>query len=364
MSSALRALVTQLLQRGDIARIGTNPAAQFGLPARRYLGAELLPERPVNENSYTEDRIRYRTVIANAGTRYSPTQKKGGRLVGSMLVTLGESDIASEFTSEDYDGLLRYLARNATMEAVTAITNWLDAQVNLPLIEWIERARWQAMIDCQVLLRGDNGYAQDVLYSNPAGHRAAAAGAWSNDAVDPFDDIYAQANLLASKGHPVRRIIGSQNVQTILGGNEKVRTRAGRVTVSSAGQIQAVGSRATPAQINAALADDELPAMEKYDLQYTTSTGTGRFIPNNVVVLIGATGEQSDAIDFGDTVLQISDVLGYAAVGRAAGQSGPGRVIRAEPFDNKPPRVEGEGWQTALPVVTNPEAIAVITGIA
>jgi hypothetical protein len=56
--------------------------------------------------------------------------------------------------------------------------------------------------------------------------------------------------------------------------------------------------------------------------------------------------------------------LGYTAIGRGAGQASNGRVIRAEAFDNKPPRIEAEGWQTALPVITEPEALAVISSIS
>ena len=45
-------------------------------------------------------------------------------------------------------------------------------------------------------------------------------------------------------------------------------------------------------------------------------------------------------------------------------QAAPGRVIRSEAFESKPPRIEAEGWQTSLPVVTDPEAVAVIESIS
>ena len=102
-------LVNQLMTDGTVPTLALNPQAQFGIAPRRYLGAELLPERAVDENAYREESIIYRTVIANDGTRYSPTQKKGAALIGSFLVELGNSDIATEFTSRDYDALLRML---------------------------------------------------------------------------------------------------------------------------------------------------------------------------------------------------------------------------------------------------------------
>lgn len=361
----LATLIQQLLQSGDVLRIARNPAAQFGTPTRRYLGAELLPERTVQANAYTEDQIRFRTVIANAGPRYGPTQKKGGVLVGSFEVKLAESDIAAEFTSQDYDALLRFLQQNLTIQATATVVNFLDSQVNIPLIEWIERARWQALVSAQVNLRGDNEFTEDIDYANPSGHRAAAGGTWSNDSYDPFLDIYAMADLLASKGFAAEqgRIVTSRNVVSILAGNAKVQARAGRILVSTGGQIQGGAGRATLGQINAALREDGLPVIELYDLQYRTSTSTGRFMPNSVLCLFGATGQQAE-IDLGDTSVVLDNVLGYAAVGRPAGQSDPGRFIRAEAKEDKPPRIEAEGWQTVLPVVQEPESMAVISSIA
>jgi hypothetical protein len=37
--------------------------------------------------------------------------------------------------------------------------------------------------------------------------------------------------------------------------------------------------------------------------------------------------------------------------------------VRAEHKEDKPPRIEAQGWQTSLPVITEPEAIGVLTGI-
>jgi hypothetical protein len=39
-------------------------------------------------------------------------------------------------------------------------------------------------------------------------------------------------------------------------------------------------------------------------------------------------------------------------------------VLQARFKDDKPPRVEAQGWETSAPVITEPEAIATITGIA
>jgi len=359
----LYTLLQQFRDSDGFTQIAMNPAAQFGRRARRYLGAELLPERLVNENAYREDSIKYRTVLANAGTRYSPSQKKDGDIVGSMLVELGNSDIAREFSGRQYDALLRLLMNNASMDAMASITNWLDTAVNLALLEHNEKNRWEAIVSAQVALTGDNEYSETISYPNPSGHRAAQSAPWSTDSTDIFADIHAMADLLASKGYTVNRIITSRTVLAIMAGNNTVKTRVGVSVVNTSGQITSAAGRATQAAINGALQADGLPSIELYDLQYRTQTGTGYFLPRTVFVMVATTG-QDEEIDLGDSEqVVMTDTLGYTAVGRAVGQSGPGRVIQAMPKVDKPPRIEAEGWQTSLPVITEPEAIGVITGI-
>lgn len=360
--ATLSSLLASMRADGTVATIAGNPRAQFGRTGRNYLGASLLPERLVPDNAYREESIRYRTVIANDGTRYSPTQLKAGDLIGSFLVELGDSDIARQFDSQMYDALLRYLASNQSMEAVASITNWLDTAVNLALVEHDEKQRWQAIVDASVVRVGDNAYAETVAYSNPAGHRAAQSAAWSTDTTDIFEDIFTMADLLASKGYTVNRMITSRTVLAKMAGNNTVKTRTGLAVVNTSGQIQSAMGRATADAMNGILQQDGLPPIETYDLQYRTQTGTSYFLKRDVFVLVASTG-QDQTLDFGDSEELFPDTLGYLAIGRAAGQSAPGRVIRAEAKEDKPPRIEAEGWQTSLPVIMNPEAIAVITGI-
>lgn len=354
-------LVQQMMSDGTFQRIARNPAAQFGPPNRQYLGAEILPEKTVEENAYREDGIRYRTVIANSGSRYSPSQKKdGGALVGSFLVELGNQDIAREMTGRDYDALVKLLRTSADMDALATVINWVDTVINRALIEETERQRWEAIVNASTTLVGDNEYVETVTYPNPSGHRVAAGGTWSSDAYDPWDDIVAQAQVLQDKGYEVSKIVTSRTVVSILARNAKIAARAGKVVTLSASDL--VG-RASLADINAALEADGLPPIATYDLLYRTQTTSARFLASTVMVFL-AQGGKDETVDWGDNSRYIPGTLGYTAIGRAVGQSDPGRVIRSEAFASKPPRLQAEGWQTTLPVITEPEAIAVITGIA
>jgi hypothetical protein len=352
-------LLADMNRDGTIETIASNRRAAFGRTGRNYVGASLLPERRVEQNAYREDAVRYRTVVANDGTRYSPTQKKGSDLIGSFLVELGEADIAREFDSQMYDALLRYLASNQSMQAVVSITNWLDTSINLGLIEHDEKQRWQAIVNASVVRVGDNEYSETVTYSNPSGHRVAESAPWTTDSTDIMADIFVQADLLSSKGYTVSRIITGREVVSKMAGNNTIKTRTGIAVVNTSGQIQSTVGRATREAINGIFTQDGLPPIETYDLQYRTQTGTEYFLPRNTMVLVGTTG-QDETIDFGDNEELFPDTLGYLAIGRAAGQDSPGRVIRAEAKEDKPPRIEAEGWQTSLPVILHPEAIAVI----
>jgi hypothetical protein len=362
----IRALIEQMLADGVPGVVANNPRAQFGTPNRRYLGSELLPERQVEENVYMETAIRYRTVVANAGTRYSPVQIKGPNiLVGEFLVKLGEQDIGAEFTSRDYDGLLRLLGRDASMEAIANLTRWLDISITRALLDLNEVYRWQCLIDALVQLRGNNGYAEDVAYSNPAGHRANAAGAYTGGgAVDPILDIYTMRDLLASKGYRVNRIVAGTPVISKILSNPFIAERLGSVRIIDVNNnVAGIPRRPTLGQLNSYLAEEELPPIERYDEQYNTETGTQFFLKRDVLFMAATTGQEEQVRLDEDNVEILENVLGYHAIGRAAGQAAPGRVIRMEAFDNKPPRIEGEGWQTSLPVLMNPEAVAVIQNI-
>jgi len=363
----LMSLVQQLVDSGQIQELARNPFAQFGTPRRPLLGASLLPERLVEDNLYRETSIRWRTIVALDGTRYSPAQKRAdGQLVGEFLVELGHQDIAREMTGRDYDALLKLLDRNASMDAVASILRWVDVTVNQALVQRNEIQRWQAIVDAKVVRVGDNGYAEEVEYPNPSNHRASAGGTWSSDQYDPYDDIVGMADLLAGKGYTVGRIVTSRKVASILAKNANIAKRAAPVIREVGGEV--IIGRTTLSGINAALQADGLPPIELYDATYEDMSGRHRYLPDDVFVMVADTGVDPAVAgepDEGDTYLpETLGPLGYTAIGRAVGQAGPGRVIRLEAFENKPPRLEAEGWQTSLPVITEPEAIAVIKDIA
>lgn len=359
----LATLIAKMQSDGTFAQVTANPLAQFGTATRRYVGAELLPERLVEENAYREANIRYRTVIANSGTRFSPAQKKGGaNLVGDMLVELGNSDIARELDGREYDALLKLTQRGEDMAAMEKLISWADINVNRALIELCEQQRWQALVDGEVVRHGQNGYDETITYPVASGHSAGEGGSWASDAYDPFDDILAMHRLLASKGFQTSRIITSTNVVATLAANAKVAARTGSLQVVG-GNVVSVGGFASLNSINGIMQSNGLPVIETYDLQYRDEDGSlTRFLPDDVMIFTSQTG-QDEPIAFENPQRIVPNILGYTAIGRPVGMPSAGRAFDARLHTDKPPRLSAEGWQESLPVITEPESFAVVTDI-
>lgn len=366
----LRTLVSSMLDANYFYDIVNNPMAQFGPKNKRYLGATLLPEESKTSNAYKETYIQYRSSVANAGTRYSPPQMKGNSLTGSMFVELAESDIAAEFSSQDYDtimDLIKALPDNTPIgqvpiQAMTLMLRWAEQLILTPLLEFNEVCRWQAIVDAQVMLRGDNGFQENVAYSNPAGHRVNAADSWSDPTYDPYEDIQAGVTKLSDKGYTVSRMIAGLPVIQLLLRNPKVQARLGMISIAS-GAVVGMPTNTTLGRLNSLLADDNLPIIEQYDLKYRTQTSDSYFLDRASFVMCATTGRDSE-IDYGDaSPWMLPNVLGYTGIGRPANRDKPGRAVVVEYNDKKGAPVVGQAWQTSLPIIQNPEAIYVIKNI-
>lgn len=360
----VEALVAKLIDSGDFTRIMGNVRAQFGRSTRMYKGAEILPEQTVTENSYTEDEVQFRTIIATDGTPYSPVQQRDGDLVGSIDVKLGDSDIGRQMTGRTYDAVLKILDDlNADIEqAGNQILNWTDTVINGALIEKAEAERWQAIIDAQVT-RKIGAVTEIVSYPNPDGHRFNAGGNWSDDTYDPFDDIEQAVLVLEEKGYRVSRILTSNTAVTKLTNNDKVKQRVGPVVITAGSVSSATGVRISLERVNEVLAEDGLPPIERYDLRYRTESGSERFLASDAMAFIAESGRDIE-YDVGDTeYIPLFNTLGYYAIGTPSGHSMPGRKVLVKYHEKKPIGLDAEGYQKSLPVLTVPEGIAVIRGI-
>ncbi len=361
-------VVEDMMQQGVPEEVARNSAAQFGTPNRTYLGAQLLPERNVMENMYREEAIRFRTVVASDSPRYGGIQQRGADLYATFQVELGNSNIGANMTAQQYETLMRYLNTDQTQSAIIAATRWLDIRINRALIENKERQRWECITDAQVMRVGDNNYEELVQYADPPGHRFTPSAPWSDPNTEIFEDIHTANQVLIDKGYMAGRLVTSRRITNLMARNNTVKARGG-ITVVEGSSISTAPGRATVGMLSALLSDDGLPEVETYDLQFQTQDGTKRFLRDDCMVLISTT-EREDDLDLGDTNVddlipfdRQGTIIGYHAVGKAAGQAAPGRVINMFAHTNHPPRVEAEGVATHLPVLQFPEALVVIRGI-
>lgn len=351
----------------EVQTVVSNPLAMLGPPEQPNLGLQLMPERLVDENMFTETRINYKTIVANNGTRYSPVQIKGGAMVGEFDVKLFSSDIGAQLTAQDYEAILKILRRysgsDIPMQAMMNLLRWVDKSLVQPLVVKNERMVWECVVDAAVPIEGDDGFKDTILISNPTGHRVAS-GDWADPTYDPMIDIYARADHLKSKGiRPVRQIAGTPVVNQLLN-HPKVKTAArGFITVES-GALVGSENRLTLRGFNEFLAENELPPIEKYDKTYNVQNGPSRhFLKRDVWVMIGETDTSEEIpVEDGDPLV-IANTLGYTGIGRNAGYDDPGRMVKTEAFDGKAPHIDGESWQESFPVNQNPEAVEVLKDI-
>jgi len=361
-------LLQALADDGSLDFIMHNPLAQFGTKSRKYLGATLLPEKTVTHNKFREEGVKFRSVIANSGTRYSPVQLKGNVLTAGFDVELSYSDIGSQLKGQEYDALINMLRRfdsmqgEIGMQAMLAITGWIEATLNRPLVELNEKLRMDCLVDAQCVLVGDNGYTETVQYSDPSGHRFAAADSWADDTKDPMDDLALVADKFSEKGYVAKRCLAPRPVITALMKNEQMRKRAGTLAITG-GTVVGQSARVSMAALNAIMTDNGLPPIEPYDLRYTTAEGSGYMLKRDVMLFTAETDEEMP-IDLGDgELMTLENLQGYTAIGFGAGQISAGRTLFTETHRDKPPRIEGQAWQASLPVVTQPEGIIVIKDI-
>ncbi|HXG84083.1 MAG TPA: major capsid protein, partial [Pyrinomonadaceae bacterium] len=230
--------------------------------------------------------------------------------------------------------------------------------------EYNERQRWQAIVSSSITREGDNGYKETVAIDAPAGHRVNAGGTWTGDATarDPFTDILAGIDFLASKGKTVRRIITSRTVNSIMTMNSKVMSRTGITVVNNIGTIGVSPSRASSGGLADAFGREGLPPIETYDLMWKKGAASGYFLPRNAMVLIAGT-DNSATVERNGQAFSLEGTLGYTAIGRVAGFAEPGRQIQVNYINDIPPRVEGKAKQASFPVLQDRESVYVIGSI-
>ena len=366
-------IIGNLRESDEFRQAANDPRVQFiGPRGRTFLGAQILPESRREENMYEEeDFALIQDVIASDLDKYSPPViKRGAERRSVFSVKLGDSGVALQMSAADYSNLVRMMGRNPSMEAMAdAIMDFNGNLVNAGTT-YNEVQRWAAILDGTVT-RVVGNVEEPIVYPSASGQRAATGGVWSNNAYDPFLDIFSVLEWGADLGYEsVQRIITTQHVINILLANQKVVERTGNIVEVG---TNVYAETADEARLQAYLGRNRLPRLETYDQQYRDQDGMYRFLPNNVMVFVFATGrENEEALDAAELAGRpfipedFGGTIGYVGIGTTAGHEdqGPGRYNTVRHVDEARPRVMGEMVQKSLPVFTEPNGFRVFTGIS
>lgn len=382
-------LITEMNKKGDVQSIAQSVSMQFGTDNEPLLGADLCPEKIVYDNNFSEGDISYRTVVANSGADFSPAQLNpgGNKITGLMNVKLGFSNQADQMNPQQIQDILNILklsgdsTNNRDARAIAILTNFFDRAIARPLIVYNEIQRWQMWIDARIKRVGSNGYEEDVIYPNPAGHRfnvpsgtvAAPTGWYATDPNTTYDPIQEMLNFklfMAKKGYRlVRAVTTFENVYQLIN-HPAIRKRFGLIVINPANnQLQSTIQSITLEQVNGLLNSFGLPSLEIYDTTYDYRAADGtiqsrRYIERDThypIVFFANTGKAADILLEDGESFTLDNTIGYTAVGTVPALTMPGRVIQEivteKPY---PPTVYAEGLQESLPVNLFPEAVGVM----
>lgn len=373
-------LYEDLQEERYFERLQIDPQAQFGSEQQPLLGAQLLPERLVEENAYEETQVRYKVKPALDNNRYSPSQKqKSGHLIGSFRVDLGDTDTQKDLTGKDFDDLRKLLMRGGDRQALAQVLRWTDVELLQPHVIKNEIQRWQALLLGETTRKTANGVMEAISYYRPNDHIVTIPGGtqgspqgWHLDSYDPFNDIEAGKEKLQGLGYGLVGMYASPYLGRVLRTNDQVVSRNGRNQHNSNSLV----ARVSDSTLSLLLEEEDYTGITLYNGGYESDTGFKRYMDveagYDYLIMVGGTQREYDLAsdyvgatgldisDFTDGAIVLPDTLGYYAVGKNAGQDSSGRTITTWMNDKKPIGMGGESYQAGLPVLTDPQAYYVI----
>ena len=358
---------------GRLALVANDPRISFGEENRPLLLARYLPPRLSLTNVIIEEIVRFGQLIANDGNPLSPPQKKSPPVASlPMTVQLGHIDIAIQMGAKDWHDLGVLINGTDQSVAEDFIARWLTRNVRLAIESKAESQRAQALANATVVVSIMDRDDFDVALNNPTGHRltiasgtVAAPAGWYLSTYDPFiEDILPMKRFLADKGYEVMSIIYSSRIEAALLSNDMVTRRMpGGVSlvVDSGGQLTSVVGSSSQMGLGNVFRMHGLPAPIIYDQRYSTQLGSFRYLGDENMLFLCATGQTENLVYPTEIGLQsqiVEDTLGYYGIGVSAGHPEPGLIITPEARMTKPVGLMVEAYQDSFPVITQPEAIA------
>jgi hypothetical protein len=381
----------------DFDKITRSNFLQFGTDDQPYVFQTLLPEQLKSKNQYSEGQIEYRSALAASGSSYSPTEiNKGGNIIGAWDVKVGftnQKDTLDVATYEMIHDILALSDDAANMSNVESagesVLDWTSQNIVKPQMDLNEVHRGNAIIDAQMIRTGANGYSETVLYPNPTGMRVfipggtiAAPAGWYAPAAsnyDPMTDIISIQSAARAKGLEIVRIISSWSAKLAFMMQPTIRAQFAGVALApgTTGSIQvsSLPNMVDEDGVDALLRRWRLPKWETYDKTYNYRDATNLLQTRRFMDRVDGTGKTYDPIilvcrtrrNYIVTLpapigqVNLTNVLGYFAIGRCVGHQNPGRILNRSLEDKlHPPSFTAEVIQESLPVLQAPESFYVL----
>jgi|GEM_PF-7070243 len=367
MAYNLGTLIEKLEDDREFITTLRHPLAQFGSSNRQLLGATLLPDRnrELYENSFDDEDFEIRAIAGRDTTRYSPVDNQTKIKHRRVHIELGEMDSGSSLHASHIDALNRTLARQGQEAGTDMLVSMVDDLANGGLNDKKEIQRWEALVFAKIRIQLRDKQAQDIQLLDPTGHRFDAGGLWSDNAYNPFLDLFEMYRRAEEAGHPLRAAYCRGRIWALLQRNATVASKLGVLQVNNASQLQSRESINSRSQIQLYLQSEGYPPLTVYNLDYHTPTGTGYFLRDDVIVGVGSTPKQYELTNLpeGSEDRILYNRLGFFEIGTCAGQDSVGPVVDVSYHKKKPVGIEVEAYLTGVTNVQEDEAVFVIKNI-
>lgn len=317
---------------------GYSRAALQDRPENQFILDRWFPYNGVNDLSYRFTRGGGDLLLEAADFRAYDAEPSFGRRAGLARVEGSLPPIARQYELDEFQNLT---ARRANSEEFRTLFQRDGVRIAREIDIRMEFARAEALVSGTVTLN-ERGVMASVDFGRSASHSVAPANLWSNHATStPITDLQTWRDVLVADGQGAGAIVMSTAAINHLLRNEEVQGLVYPL-VTTPPQV-------TRAQLNQVLSDFGLPAITVWDAKARRNGTLQRFIPEDKVLLLPASGTALGATVYGTTLE--AQIGGY---GIGSGDL-PGLVVAPFIQRETPVRVVTIGSAIALPVLASPD---------
>lgn len=356
------------LTESDVFRIANEPR-----PMTDYLFQNFLPDRRSEEYTAEAGTMTVRATMAGAVGLDSPYPPVGLVQASKFAEKALKIGAASTLTEENLRRIQAVITRLRLTTGgdvkgflTSEIINFLDKVINQSMYDRLEWLRAQALVTGAISWTF-NGIAWAVSYGVPAANILAqrtGTAAWDSTASAFWADINLlyqalRYNVTAFIVHPDTLLaITANSVNSIeIVAQEMFAAGGSRTTIR-----RLLGANERPSsdfreQVTLVAYGDEA---EVYDTATPGATTKIPFMPQKKILAVGRPTRRGYVVGEGSTTDPVSELaLGYTHIGPTVEGGMPGVWAQVYTPEKLPMQLHGRGACNCIPVIENPELVAV-----